>query len=68
MEDNKIVMLMDHVIHHNEHHAEDFESIARDLKDAGVDDAAELAKSAAEDIKGAVKKLVEARDIYKKSL
>ncbi|MCR4610332.1 MAG: hypothetical protein K5644_00380 [Lachnospiraceae bacterium] len=68
MEDNKIIILMDHTIHHNEHHAEDFVSIAKDLRDAGANEAAELAESAANDINEAVKKLVEARDLYKKQL
>ena len=68
MDDNKLIILMDHTIHHNEHHAEDFVSIAKELKDAGVPDAASLAESAAQDVESAVKKLVEARDLYKKQL
>lgn len=68
MDDNKLIILMDHTIHHNEHHAEDFVSIAKELKDAGVEDAASLAESAAQDVEAAVKKLIEARELYKKQL
>ena len=57
MEDDKIIVLMDHTIHHNEHHAEDFINLANDLEKAGETDAANLAKDAAK----------EAREIYKKN-
>ena len=68
MEDDKIIMLMDHTIHHNEHHAEDFISLASDLESAGATDAANLSRSAAEDVKSAVKKLVEAKELYQKHI
>ena len=68
MEDDKIIILMEHTIHHNEHHAEDFISLANDLEKAGVNDAASLAKDAAKDVENAVNKLKEAREIYKKNI
>ena len=67
MEENKIIILIDHTIHHNEHHMEDFETIAKDLRIAGADDAAELAQSAIKDIENANKKLAQARDLYKEN-
>lgn len=66
MEDDKIIILMDHTIHHNEHHAEDFVSLANDLENAGAKEAALLAKEAAKDVENAVMKLKEAKDIYTK--
>lgn len=68
MEDNKIIMLMEHTIHHNEHHAEDFVSIANELKGSGAEDAAKLAEDAAKDVENAVKKLKEAKEIYEKKI
>ena len=44
MEDDKIIILMDHTIHHNEHHAEDFINLANDLEKAGETDAANFAE------------------------
>lgn len=67
MEDDKIIILMDHTIHHNEHHAEDFINLANDLEKAGETDASNLAKDAAKDVENAVEKLKEAREIYKKN-
>ncbi len=68
MEDNKIIILMDHTIHHNEHHAEDFIDIAGKLTEAGATDAAKLAEEAAKDVNEAVRKLKEARELYKSKL
>ena len=67
MEDNKLIVFMEHTIHHNEHHGEDFVSIANDLESAGATEAAELAKSAAADIDSAVVKLRQAKELYAKS-
>ena len=64
MEDDKIIILLDHTIHHNEHHAEDFVSLANDLEKAGAIDSANLAKEAAKDVENAVKKLKEAKVKY----
>lgn len=68
MDDNKIIILMDHTIHHNEHHAEDFDDIASKLKEAGADEAANLAEEAAKDVQAAVDKLKKAEELYKQSL
>ena len=68
MEDNKIIILMEHTIHHNEHHAEDFIDIASKLKEEGATDAATLAEEAAKDVNEAVRKLKEARELYKSKL
>lgn len=65
MDNDKIMVLMEHTIHHNEHHADDFISLANDLEKAGALDSANLAKDAAKDIENAVKKLKEARELYK---
>lgn len=65
MEDDKIIILMDHTIHHNEHHAEDFVNLANDLEKLGETDAANLAKDAANDVNKAVDKLKKARELYK---
>ena len=64
MDNDKTIMLMDHMIHHNEHHADDFKSLANDLKENGANDAAKLAESAAKDVEAAVAKLVEAKELY----
>ena len=64
MEENKLSIFMEHTIHHNEHHAEDFITIAKDLRDAGADDAAELAESAAKDLEDAIHKLQKAKELY----
>ena len=65
MDNDKIMVLMEHTIHHNEHHADDFISLANDLEKAGAHNSANLAKDAAKDIENAIKKLKEARELYK---
>ena len=44
MEENtkKIAALLDHLVHHNEHHAEEIHELAENAKKAGNDDAAAL--------------------------
>lgn len=68
MEDNKLIILMEHTIHHNEHHSDDFSSIASSLREEGVDAAASLCEEAAASVKDAVTKLKEAKKIYEQSL
>ena len=67
MDKDKIIMLMEHTIHHNEHHADDFISLAKDLREKGQEEAAQLAESAAKDVESAVAKLIEAKDLYIKN-
>lgn len=44
MEENtkKIAALLDHLVHHNEHHAEEIHELANDAKSLGNDGAAAL--------------------------
>ncbi|MEE0776890.1 MAG: hypothetical protein U0M15_07520 [Bacillota bacterium] len=46
MEENtsKIAALLDHLVHHNEHHAEEIHELADNAKQAGNDEAAALIK------------------------
>lgn len=39
---NKIATLLDHLIHHNEHHAEEIHELADNAKAAGNEEAASL--------------------------
>ena len=38
----KIVKLLDHLVHHNEHHAEEIEELAASAKELGNEEAATL--------------------------
>ena len=50
MEDDKIIILMDHTIHHNEHHAEELSQLAESMRGLGMADVAEEIEGALLDI------------------
>ena len=61
MEDDKTLILMEHTIHHNEHHVSDFKELADELFTKGNHEEAKLVLSAASDVESAVDKLREAK-------
>ncbi len=67
MEDTakKITALLDHLVHHNEHHAEEIGELAASAREIGKDNAAALIEEGVKAMEESNKKLREALEILK---